>query len=168
MAGCLADCVANWSGGWSFAWLLAGWLAKISDGWPDACMPARCPFFASEPACASALFKEGQRVRGVKNGSEGRPAGRLTVNSAGWLAEPLPGWLPFCWLVGGLAPDCISAWGISMLLCCLPALAPLAGWLPACPPSLAAGAESHVCPGTFLDFATTRERGKGRKESEGR
>ena len=88
-----------------------------------------------------------QRKRNREGGrdtwKQGRLAGRLIVNLASWLAEPLLCWLPFCWLVGGLAPDCTIAWSISIFLC----------FLPACPPSLASRAELHVCPATSLGFA---------------
>ena len=134
MAGWLADCLAGCSGGWS---LLTGWLAKVSDGWPAACMPARLP---SAPCRLGAVMRVCPSQRetaseGATHGSEKRLAGRLTAHVLVWLDEPLLGWLPFCWLVGGLAPDRMFAAGhpdVSEL----PASACSVGRLPACLPTL--------------------------------
>ena len=98
---------------------------------------------------------EGERET---HGSEGRLAERPTVIVAGWLAEPLLGWLPFCWLVGGIASDCMFSWATTMFPCCTPLLVLLLpACLPACRASLASAADLQVqvCPATFLGVATT-------------
>ena len=126
------------------AWLPGGWLAKVSDGWPATCMTACHPMPPSSRrrrACPPSFPSYAARDRETgsereTHGSEGRLAERPTAHVAAWLAEPLLGWLPFCWLVGGVASDCMFSRVTSMFLCCLPLLVRLPACLPACLPSL--------------------------------
>ena len=144
LAGWLANCLANGPGGCLFAWLPGGGLAKVSDGWPATCMTACHPMHPSSRsrhACLLSFPSYAARDRETgsereTHGSEWRLAERPTVHVAGWLAEPLLGWLPFCWLVGGVASDCMFSRATTMFLCCLPLLVRLPACLPDCLPSL--------------------------------
>ena len=127
-----------------FAWLPGGWLANVSDGWPATCMTACHPMppsSRSRHACLPSSPSYAARDRDTESerethASEGRLAERPTAHFAVWLAEPLLGWQPFCWLVGGVASDCMFSRATSMFLCFLPLLVRLPACLPACLPSL--------------------------------